>query len=246
MTGNIEYPRRERAPMRSWTQAQRGVLKPVREGDTKACLSFQRGFRPYASWGVEILSIPSQTFLTELWPCAHGLVVLSQKGDEAMAAARVRVVVREGGGVERHGHSNEVFTTAGGGSTCGCSGRGGMCGMVLALAASPVAMLWWWGLIILWDSIVASASLRWQHLSVHSFLTVRGGITARDRSVRAAWSGSRVVAGTRPGMVADKAEGVVATAGCAGNTVDVTEEAEAEAAEDKTGMETGDKEAAAG
>ncbi|KAI9431828.1 hypothetical protein F5148DRAFT_1155065 [Russula earlei] len=43
MTRNIEYPRRERAPMRSWTQAQRGVLKPVRgEGDTKACLSFQR------------------------------------------------------------------------------------------------------------------------------------------------------------------------------------------------------------
>ncbi|KAI9450406.1 hypothetical protein F5148DRAFT_1152822 [Russula earlei] len=109
MTGNIEYPRRERAPMRSWTQAQRGVLKPVRgEGDTKACLSFQRGFRPDTSCGVEILTIPSQTFLSELQPCARGLVTMPEYighvvvvaaavDAKAVAVARARAVVREGG-----------------------------------------------------------------------------------------------------------------------------------------------------
>ncbi|KAI9453829.1 hypothetical protein F5148DRAFT_1151872 [Russula earlei] len=157
---------------------------------------------------------------------------------EAMAAARVRAVVREGGGVERHGHSNEVFTTAGGGSTCGCGGRGGM--VQHGACISSISC----GDIV----VVGSDYSVGQHCGIcfSEVAALRGGITARDRSVRAAWSGSRVVAGTRPGMVADKAEGVVAAAGCAGNTVDVTEEAEAEAAEDETGMETGDKEAAAG
>ncbi|KAI9513153.1 hypothetical protein F5148DRAFT_1145715 [Russula earlei] len=83
-------------------------------------------------------------------------------------------------------------------------------------------------------------------LSVHSFSPVQGSVMARDGSVRAAWSGSRVVAGTRPRTVVDKAEGVVAMAGCASNMVDMTEEAEAEVAEDETGMEMGDEEVAAG
>ncbi|KAI9430568.1 hypothetical protein F5148DRAFT_1155171 [Russula earlei] len=128
MTGNIEYPRREKAPMRSWTQAQRGVLKPVREGDTKACLSFQRG--------VEILTILSQTFLSELQPCAVAflpcqssgvgciVVVAAAVDAEVVAVARARVVVREGGG------------------TWGGLHGGGVCCLVVAVARlSPLQVV---------------------------------------------------------------------------------------------------------
>ncbi|KAI9510586.1 hypothetical protein F5148DRAFT_1147445 [Russula earlei] len=294
MTGNIEYPRRERAPMRSWTQAQRGVLKPVREGDTKACLSFQRekmqchqGFRPYTSQGVEILSIPSQTFLTELQlvhvvllsHCRRGMVgaevslcvehghgvvkqgacvgcfgaVAAAVDTEVMAVARARVVVREGGGVERHGCSDEVFAIAGGGSMHGCDGRGGevwhgacigsiSCGDIM-VAGSNYSAGQHCGICL--SEAVACVLFIFQ-LSVCSFLVVQGGMTARNRSMTAVWSGSRAVAGTRPRTAVNKAEGMVAMAGCAGNMGDVTEEAEAEVVEDKTGMEMGDEEVAVG
>ncbi|KAI9441032.1 hypothetical protein F5148DRAFT_1350715 [Russula earlei] len=168
---------------------------------------------------------------------------------EAMVVARARVVVREGGGVERHGHGgvtcmllmlsscghgNEVFATAGGGSTCGCNGRGGKvwCGACVGGMSCGNAV------------VVGSNYSVGQHCGI-CFSEV-AAIMARDGSVRAAWSGSRVVAGTRPGMVVDEAEGMVAMTVCAGDMVDVTKEAEAEAAEDETGTEMGDEEAAVG
>ncbi|KAI9451887.1 hypothetical protein F5148DRAFT_1152359 [Russula earlei] len=72
--------------------------------------------------------------------------------------------------------------------------------MVLALMASPVATSWWWSLIFLQGSVVASVSLRWQHALQFPvicvfFLAVQGSMTARDGSERAVWSGGGGIGG---------------------------------------------------
>ncbi|KAI9463770.1 hypothetical protein F5148DRAFT_1150254 [Russula earlei] len=78
-------------------------------------------------------------------------------------------------------------------------------------------------------------------LSVRSFSAVRGGVTARDGSERAAWSESRAVAGTRPGTAADEAEGVAV--GGAKTLVGEAEAAGAAMRETTTGAATGGVEA---
>ncbi|KAI9452460.1 hypothetical protein F5148DRAFT_1152203 [Russula earlei] len=93
------------------------------------------------------------------------------------------------------------------------------CGVVLALVASPVMMAWWRGLMFfLQGGIVTSALLRWQ-CALHFLVILQGGVTASNGNERVAWSGSSVVAGTRPTMAADKAEdeaeSVVAMDACA-------------------------------
>ncbi|KAI9459831.1 hypothetical protein F5148DRAFT_1150794 [Russula earlei] len=82
------------------------------------------------------------------------------------------------------------------------------CGAVLASAASPVTTVWWQGLtFFLQGGIVTSALLR-QRCALR-FL-VNCGVTASNGSERAVWSGSRAVAGTKPRMAVDEAEGMVA------------------------------------
>ncbi|KAI9455026.1 hypothetical protein F5148DRAFT_1151582 [Russula earlei] len=135
MTGNmnIEYPRRERAPMRSWTQEQRGVLKPVRgEGDTKACLSFQRPCCHARVVGVlwqssevawHACGMSNVLSCLMVFPSVGHIVVVAAAVN-AEAVARARAVVREGGsawgGLCRDGichlagGSGKVISTAGG------------------------------------------------------------------------------------------------------------------------------------
>ncbi|KAI9507052.1 hypothetical protein F5148DRAFT_1150044 [Russula earlei] len=78
-------------------------------------------------------------------------------------------------------------------------------------------------------------------LFVRSFSAVRGGITASDGSERAAWSGSRAVAGTTPRTAADEAEGVAA--GGAKTSVGEAEATGAAVRETTTGAATEDVEA---
>ncbi|KAI9512290.1 hypothetical protein F5148DRAFT_1146172 [Russula earlei] len=159
---------------------------------------------------------------------SHIGAVAAAVNTEVMAAASKS----NGSGERGWRHGDKVFTTAGGGSTCGCNGRGGevqcgaciggvSCGDIMVVGSDHSAG---WHCGICFSEAVACVLFIFLS-SVHSFLVVQGGIMARDGSVRA-------------GM----AEGVVAMAGCASNMADMTEEAEAEAAEDETGMEMGDKE----
>ncbi|KAI9459019.1 hypothetical protein F5148DRAFT_1150902 [Russula earlei] len=111
--------------MRSWTQAQRGVLKPVREGDTKACLSFQRvilsSHRRRGMAGAEVLShVEHGHGVVKQGACiSHIGAVAAAVNTEVMAAARARAVV-----VAAHVDAMEGEA---------------WCGVVLALAASPMA-----------------------------------------------------------------------------------------------------------
>ncbi|KAI9453293.1 hypothetical protein F5148DRAFT_1152000 [Russula earlei] len=160
----------------------------------------------------------------------HGDMVLPGVGHVATVAAEV-IAAR----------ARVVGGNVGGGVQCAVGGGGFSCGdgMVVAVDCS-----------VGWRCRICSSEAA---LFVRSFSAVRGGIMASDGSERAVWSGSRVVAGTRPGMAADEAEGeaaggansmLVAAAGNAGDmTMDKTKAgAWTDAGTDGTGSETFDGE----